>query len=485
MHKRRSPKTFLGASAIHLLTLAALWGRFRVMGWIVVLIAAAIGLNLFFVHRIFPRFRHPAVDHGRYVLNVMFAIAFGHVTGWVLPTWLWMSFNALAETGLDTRRTRIRVTLACLAQGGAAVLVDGASPLLAVTFAVVAFISLNIAEAGTQFVVELLEEGDQQQAALHSAHEQLEAANEKIRSDIENLQKIEVELRQSQKLEAVGRLASGIAHEINTPTQFVTDSVHFLGEALCELLVLIDKQRDIIVAAGATSATELEAMLANADMPYLTQEMPKAVARSLDGLGRVASIVRSMKRFAHPDQAVKATADINDAVENTLTIAFGEYKYVAELELDLSPLPRLVCHVGELNQVILNLVVNAAHAIGDVVGNTGAKGKITVRTQCEGDDIVISVSDTGTGIPDELKERMFEPFFTTKEVGRGTGQGLAIARSVVERHGGKLTFSTKLGAGSTFFIRLPTGSGDSASLAGEEAPLGSGERMPASRRAAS
>ncbi|HEY3595397.1 MAG TPA: hypothetical protein VGL13_16030, partial [Polyangiaceae bacterium] len=270
MHQRRSLKMFIGASTIHVLTLASLWGRFRMMGTAGLLIAGTIGINIFFVHVIFPRFRHFVLDPTRYVLNVAFAVVVGHVTHWVLPTWLWMPFNALAETGLDTLRRRIRFVLACLAQGSVAVLVDGQSPLTAASFSALAFIALSISEAGTGFVIELLEESDRQQSALQKAHEQLEAANEKIRHDYENLQKIEVELRQAQKLEAVGRLASGIAHEINTPTQFVTDSVHFLGEGVRELLGVIDKQGEIIVGAGATSATELETMYSKADIPYLT-----------------------------------------------------------------------------------------------------------------------------------------------------------------------------------------------------------------------
>lgn len=485
MHQRRSLKMFLGTAAIHALTLAALWGRFQVMGWVAVGIACIMAFNLTFVHKIFPKFNHSFVDDLRSVLNVIYPIAVGHFAGWVLPNWLWMPFTALAETGLDARRTRISVAFACIAEGGFAVFVDRAPPLFAITFAMVALMTLAITEARMAFVVELLEESDKQQIALQTAHEQLEEANEKIRSDIVSLQKIEIELRQAQKLEAVGRLASGIAHEINTPTQFVTDSVHFLNDGLGELLGVIEKQRQAAIAKGGEIAAAASAIHAEADIAYLADALPKAVERARDGLRRVSSIVRSMKRFAHPDQELKAAADINEAIESTLTIARNEYKYVADLELDLSPLPRLTCHLGELNQVVLNLVVNAAHAIADVVGNTGTRGKISVGTRREGDEITISVADTGTGIRDELKDRIFDPFFTTKEVGRGTGQGLAIARSVVvDRHGGKLTFSTVLGQGTTFFIRLPMAPADAASRT-TDAIESASQTPPSTRRAAS
>jgi signal transduction histidine kinase len=171
-----------------------------------------------------------------------------------------------------------------------------------------------------------------------------------------------------------------------------------------------------------------------------------------------------MKEFAHPDQKEKAPADLNQAIQSTLTIAKNEYKYVAELETELGELPAVNCLIGSVNQVVLNIVVNAAHAIGDVVKGTENRGRIRVATRVEGNCALIAISDTGGGIPDHVRERIFDPFFTTKEVGKGTGQGLAIARSVVvDQHGGSLTFETELGKGTTFFIRLPIAGVDSPS----------------------
>jgi signal transduction histidine kinase len=163
-----------------------------------------------------------------------------------------------------------------------------------------------------------------------------------------------------------------------------------------------------------------------------------------------------MKEFAHPDRKEMAQADLNQAISSTLIIAANEYKYVADVETGFSELPLVNCYAGEINQVVLNLIVNAAHAIGDVVKGTPLKGKITVATRAHGDFVEIAISDTGKGIPVEVRSRIFDPFFTTKEVGKGTGQGLSIARSVVvEKHGGSLTFDTELGKGTTFYIRLP------------------------------
>jgi signal transduction histidine kinase len=181
-----------------------------------------------------------------------------------------------------------------------------------------------------------------------------------------------------------------------------------------------------------------------------------------DGLGRIAEIVRSMKEFSYADQREMSQVDLNRAINSTLVIARSEYKYVADVDVKLGELPLVTCHGGQINQVVLNLVVNAAHAIGDRVKGTHDKGLITVRTYMEGDTAVIMIGDTGGGIPDAIRKRIFEPFFTTKEVGKGTGQGLSIAHSVVKSHGGSLDFQTELGQGTNFFIRLPTSAQESA-----------------------
>jgi signal transduction histidine kinase len=269
------------------------------------------------------------------------------------------------------------------------------------------------------------------------------------------------EQRQSQKLQAVGQLAAGIAHEINTPVQFVGDTVHFLQSAFADVMELVQVQAEVARAAeaGAVDA-ELLRRVAEAeelaDVAYLTERVPAAFARAEDGVQRVATIVRAMREFAHPSSADRGPVDLNQAVTNTLIVAGNACKYVADVETDLGPLPAVVCDGGDINQVLLNLVLNAAHAIESEVGDSGERGTIRIRTSCDATHALISVSDTGCGIPPDVAVRIFDPFFTTKEVGRGTGQGLAIARTmVVERHGGTLSFDTEPGRGTTFHVRLP------------------------------
>jgi signal transduction histidine kinase len=282
-----------------------------------------------------------------------------------------------------------------------------------------------------------------------------------LNAEMEHRARVEVELHQAQKLESVGRLAAGIAHEINTPVQFVGDSIEFVRTAVGDLFELVHKLEIVqhSISQGmplATAASEAAQASEEADLPYLTMQVPKALDLAAEGLGRVATIVRSMKEFAHPDSKTMVAADLNRAVASTLTMANNEVKYVGDLVTELGDLPPVHCYVGELNQVVLNIVVNAAHAIGELVAGTERRGTITVRTYREGDDAVISIADTGGGIPETIRGHVFDPFFTTKDVGRGTGQGLAIARSVVvDKHRGTLTFETETGRGTTFFIRVP------------------------------
>jgi len=264
--------------------------------------------------------------------------------------------------------------------------------------------------------------------------------------DITERKSAEERMASSDRLESIGRLAAGVAHEINTPIQYLNDSVRFIREGVGELLAYVDK----LHASMRQKPEE------NDDIEYLREELPPALSRVAEGLQRISEIVRSMKDFSHADQTEMSAVDLNRSIASTLVIARSEYKDVADLETDYGDLPPVMCHGGQVNQVVLNLVVNSAHAIGDRMKETGQRGRIRVSTRAEGDDVHIAIEDTGGGIPEAIRTRIFDPFFTTKEVGRGTGQGLSIVRNVIVKgHNGQLDFDTEMGKGTTFHLRLP------------------------------
>jgi PAS domain S-box-containing protein len=284
-----------------------------------------------------------------------------------------------------------------------------------------------------------------------------------VGADVTDRMALEQQLRQSQKLESIGQLAAGIAHEINTPTQYIGDNIRFLKDAFHDLKGLLANYERLSVASGGSSLSrqaieEVVAAVKAADADFLLEEIPKAIDQTLEGVTRVSKLVGAMKEFSHPGSKEKTQLDLNHAIDCTITVARNEWKYVADLETDFDPaLPLMSCHPGEFNQAILNLIVNAAHAIADVVGKgSSQKGTIRVQTRNCQEWAEIRIQDTGTGIPEKARARIFDPFFTTKEIGKGTGQGLAIARSVVvDKHGGTIHFETEEGKGTIFVIRLP------------------------------
>jgi signal transduction histidine kinase len=279
--------------------------------------------------------------------------------------------------------------------------------------------------------------------------------------DVTEARRLVREMAQGQKLESVGRIAAGVAHEINTSVQFISDSVRFVRHALKDVPRAIADYRALAADVLSGKDVSQQARLASetdeaADVDYFLKNAPDALDRALDGIGRVGSIVRSMTEFAHPDSHTKADVDINRAIKSTLNMARNEYKSVADVETDFGEIPSVHCHTGDFNQVVLNLLLNAAHAVGDAVEGTSRKGRITIGTRLIGGFVEVSIADTGDGIPESVRARIFEPFVTTKEVGRGTGQGLALSRGiVVEKLKGSLHFETETGKGTKFFIRLP------------------------------
>ncbi|MAT82854.1 MAG: hypothetical protein CMD39_01035 [Gammaproteobacteria bacterium] len=285
-----------------------------------------------------------------------------------------------------------------------------------------------------------------------------------IHLDVHERKNLEAQLLHTQKLESVGQLASGIAHEINSPAQYTRDNIGFLQDTFDGLVALVRAQRDAICGARHQPLTpeqldELDAAARRADLDFLLEEIPSALTQSLDGIDRISRIVNAMKGFTHPGGEEPESCDLNRLIEDTATIARNEWKYVAELVLDLdAEMPFVSCHSSDLGQVVLNLIVNAAHAIAEKQSGHGQLGRIEVRTRYDANRsrVEIRVSDDGPGIPEHLRTRIFDPFFTTKPVGKGTGQGLAIATSVIaDKHGGTLRLDETVSEGAAFVISMP------------------------------
>ena len=279
-----------------------------------------------------------------------------------------------------------------------------------------------------------------------------------VAADITERRQLEGQLQRAQRLESIGQLAAGIAHEINTPVQYVSDNVRFISDSFERMRRLLDPDRPSCTAAREDGSLPcalqgwVDDRLSPESVTFLQRELPAALDQSLDGLNRIAGIVRSVKQFSHPGTSEAEYADINHALALALTITRNEWRYVAECRTDFDPeLPAIRCFVTELNQVFLNLLVNA----GDTMRDSGRPGRLRVATRRDGAFVVIEIADSGMGIPAAIADRVFDPFFTTKSVGSGTGQGLAIAHAVVDRHGGTIRFRSVEGQGTTFEVRLP------------------------------
>ncbi len=264
--------------------------------------------------------------------------------------------------------------------------------------------------------------------------------------DLSESRRLMAQASLAHRLDSVGHLAAGIAHEINTPIQYVGDNTHFLSHAFDELTRALD---------ALPGGDHLDSKQQQ-DLAFFRTEVPQAVQQSLEGIRRVRGIVSAMREFSHPDSHEIGEVDLAQTVRSAITVARNEWKYVADVQLDLdSRLPPVAGNQAELSQVLLNLVVNAAQAIQDVTNDDDAKGTITIQTRQRGRWAQIRVADTGCGIPQWAQVRVFDPFFTTKPVGRGTGQGLAISHAVVARLGGSIHFDSEAGRGTTFTVRLP------------------------------
>ncbi len=269
---------------------------------------------------------------------------------------------------------------------------------------------------------------------------------------------------QTEKLSAIGQLAAGIAHELNTPVQYISDNITFIGESWGQVegAIALSVAPVHAAAAGAASSGSDSSGTTSAAPPaeweWLRQEVPRAIAQSREGIRRMSKILGAMRRFSHTGGGEREYVDLNEALDATITVVQNQIKHLASVETDYQlDLPRVECYSDELNQVFLNLIVNSAHAIRDASAGQGRpRGKLTIRTRQVGDMVQIEVQDNGTGIPVQARAHVFDPFFTTKQVGEGTGQGLSICHDiVVHKHHGKIWFETEIDKGTTFFVTVP------------------------------
>lgn len=324
--------------------------------------------------------------------------------------------------------------------------------------------SIDVALSHVRLKKENLRYQEELEGLVEKRTAELREKNTELEKMMAEHKKTESQLLQAQKLESVGQLASGIAHEINTPTQFVSSNIDFLEESFQQVVELVEGL--LVIQENAKNGVNVpelhqktDELIEDADWDYLAGEIPAAIDQSKDGIERIATIVKAMKDFSHPGSKDKSEVDVNRIIATTVVVARNEWKYVSELKTDLDQkLKPTKCLADEIGQVFLNMIVNAAHAIETKLGRTpeDEKGEIVISTRQRDGFAEIKISDTGSGIPEKARHRIFDPFFTTKKVGKGTGQGLAIAHTVItNKHGGTVSFESRDNIGTTFTITLP------------------------------
>jgi len=332
------------------------------------------------------------------------------------------------------------------------------SPLLQEQKKSITYTTTHVSKSGATIPVEILQQYVELSEGENRFISIVRDITERLHEDQEK-EKLHSQLLHAQKLESVGQLAAGIAHEINTPTQFIGTNIDFMGDACDDLTVFMTAIQDIAKEATPEIQKKIETALETADWEFLEEELPLAITQSQDGVKRVTTIVRAMKEFSHPGSKEKTPLNLNNIVNTTITVARNEWKYVADVETNLAPdLPLVPLLADEMGQVILNILVNGAHAVAQKLGDNpdGEKGNISITTKRLGNSIELRIKDSGSGIPEKAQPRIFDPFFTTKEVGKGTGQGLAISHDVVvDKHRGTITFTTEADIGTEFIITLP------------------------------
>ncbi|MCK6459798.1 MAG: ATP-binding protein [Planctomycetes bacterium] len=284
--------------------------------------------------------------------------------------------------------------------------------------------------------------------ALSDRNSALEQKTAELEKAMRELEMAHAMLVQQEKMASIGVLAAGVAHELNNPIGFVNSNLATLGRYCDKLVRILDAYERRL-----PGDPELEALRRGEKLSFVLEDLPVLVRESLEGTERVRKIVADLKTFSHPAERQPVHADLNEGLASTLNIVHNELKYKARVVTDFGAIPQVRCRPGEVNQVFMNLLVNACQAIP-------GQGEIRVTTRADGDSVVVSIADTGCGIPEEIRNRVFDPFFTTKPVGQGTGLGLTISYDIIRKHGGSITFETEMGKGTTFHVRLP--------VAGEE-----------------
>lgn len=359
------------------------------------------------------------------------------------------------ESAKSMRSMVAEVASKSLRTGGMTIVLAGL--IIGIAYGLLAY---KIAYSVQCFVRDLHESHE----ALREANVQAVQANQELQDSIHERERLQNQLLEAQKLESIGQLAAGIAHEINTPAQYVGDNTRFLRNEFQGIMKLIDScacflNHENDQLSWEERSTQIRETLDDLDFEFIRDEIPQAIDQSIEGIDRITHIVKAMKEFSHPGSAHKEPADINAAIKSTSVVCSNRWKYAADIEFDfdstLGPVP---CLLGEFNQVVLNMIVNAADAIESHHAGSGEKGQICVSTRKRDQFVQICIKDNGGGMPESVRAKIFDPFFTTKVVGKGTGQGLAISRDViVNKHGGKVVCETEEGVGTKFIIELPLG----------------------------
>jgi len=279
-------------------------------------------------------------------------------------------------------------------------------------------------------------------------NDRLNRSNHELEQAHRDLKEAQSRLLQNEKMASIGQLAAGVAHEINNPNGFILSNLNALRKYVERIREFIAFQEDVLTAVDEAVTTQIQQKKRSLKIDFTLEDMGNLIQESREGAERIKTIVKDLKDFSHLNQAELVQADINACIENTLTIISNELMLKTELKKELGDLPTITCNPGQINQVLSNLLLNAAQAVE-------AGGEITVKTWAEQDLVCIAISDTGPGIPPEIRERLFEPFFTTREVGKGAGLGLSIAYDIIKKHNGEIIVKSELGKGSCFTVRLP------------------------------